>query len=211
MQYSVRRLWMAFSFDNNLPLIFSISFVFVCCRWVSNFRIPKAALRFPVLSPESISWHGSLPLLHFSSDFWLTSLYFCIATGPSFLIFLMLLLLSHRSRISQYIHGFSFFRALPSTSDAVSMSAPWMFSVRLSVFFEQVKCCKFASNRNFKEICCLQVFQLFKVEFESWAVILQVFLQFQLHCHHNQVVVAVDIRSRKCSALSSFDAGLESP
>ena len=39
---------------------------------------------------------------------------------------------------------------LPNTSDAVSMSAPWMFSVRLSVFYQQVKCCKFASNRRFE-------------------------------------------------------------
>ena len=37
------------------------------------------------------------------------------------------------------------------------------------------------------------------------------FLHFQLHCDHNQVMVAVDIRSRECSALGSVDAGLESP
>ena len=36
-------------------------------------------------------------------------------------------------------------------------------------------------------------------------------LQFQLHRHYDQVVVTVDICSRKLSALSSVDTGLESP
>ena len=38
------------------------------------------------------------------------------------------------------------------------------------VFFGRVKCCKLckiASNRRFKELCYLQVFQLLKVELES--------------------------------------------
>ena len=36
-------------------------------------------------------------------------------------------------------------------------------------------------------------------------------LQFQLNRHHDQVVVTIDICTRKCSALRSVDAGLESP
>ena len=39
----------------------------------------------------------------------------------------------------------------------------------------------------------------------------EILLQFQLHRHHNQIVVTVGICSRICSALGSVDAGLESP
>ena len=42
------------------------------------------------------------------------------------------------------------------------------------------------------------------------AVISQVCLQLQVHCHHNHVVATVDIRSRVCSALCTVDAVLES-
>ena len=55
----------------------------------------------------------------------------------------------------------------------------------------------------------MRVFQIFKAELESWVVISQVFLQFHLHCHHNQV--AVDTGFQECSVLGSVDAGLDSP
>ena len=47
-----------------------------------------------------------------------------------------------------------------------------------------------ASNRS---AIYLRVFERFKVELESWAVISQVCLKFQLHCYHNEVVVAFGI------------------
>ena len=37
-----------------------------------------------------------------------------------------------------------------------------------------------------------------------------VYLQFQLHCHYNQVVVTVDFCSRECSTLGSNDTGFDS-
>ena len=73
------------------------------------------------------------------------------------------------------------------------------------VCFPQIKRCKLAYSTSFKRVCYLWVSQLFKVALESWAVISQVFLQFQLHFSHKQVVVALDIRSRKWYTLNSFD------
>ena len=46
----------------------------------------------------------------------------------------------------------------------------------VNVFFQQVKCCKFASSRRFKQVCYFRVFQLFKVELESSAVTPQILL-----------------------------------
>ena len=68
-------------------------------------------------------------LFHFSSDYLID----CSCALPQ-VLFLRLLLLSHRFRISFVIQGFFFFLALPSTAGAVSTSAPWTFSVRLSMF-----------------------------------------------------------------------------
>ena len=55
-----------------------------------------------------------------------------------------------------------------------------MFSVGLSIFSSN-KCSKLASNRRFEQIPGLLLVGLsaFKVEPESWAVISQVFVQFQ--------------------------------
>ena len=64
---------------------------------------------------------------------------------------------------------------------------------------------------SFKQVCYFRVFQPLKVELESSAVTPHVLLQFQLHRHHDQVVVTIDICTRKCSALGSVDAGLKSP
>ena len=113
-----------------------ISRTFVYCRWVSNFGLSKAALLFPVLIPESILRQRSVTQFSFACFIflpisWWTSLYFCIPTGPYFLLFLRLLLMSHISRMWFTIHGFFFLLASPCNSCAVSM---WMFSARLSMF-----------------------------------------------------------------------------
>ena len=79
-----------------------------------------------------------------------------------------------------------FFLVLPSTSDAVSMNSVgvpceivWAY-----VFFQQVKCCKFASNRCFEQVCYLQTYYL---ALRDWTRVFgrvsASFLPFQLHCH----------------------------
>ena len=93
------------------------------------------------------------------------------------------------------------------TSDAVSASAPWMISVRLSMFsFSSLSDAnlppiigsnKSATSGSFS-------FSGLNLSLEP-----QILLEFQLHRHHDQVMVTVDICSRKCSAPGSIDAVVE--
>ena len=69
-------------------------------------------------------------------------------------------------------------------------------------FFQQIECCKFASNRYFEQIRYLRFSRLFKVELQLKAVRPEGFCSFQLCCHRNQAVVTVDLRSENAQLLS---------
>ena len=156
----------------------------------------KAVLLF--LIPQSIYSHRpvvqfSLAWFSFSSDCLidLTEVLHC--HGPSSLIFLRLLLLSHKSRMSLVIKGLLFFLALLSTSDAVSTSEiVYVFfhglcATNVPQIVASIRSATFGSFS----------FSGFTVELESWAVAPQILLQLQPYRHHDQVVITADICSRK--------------
>ena len=94
--------------------------------------------------------------------------------------------------MSLLTQGFFFFLALPSTSDAESMSAAWMFYVILSFVH------MFSSNRlsaaNLPPIVtsnrsAASGFSTYQAELECWAMCWPILLGFHLLRHHDHVVL----------------------
>ena len=55
LPYLLLRDW-----PSECQFLISVKFVFVCCRWISSFRVLKAVFLFSVLITQSISWNRSV-------------------------------------------------------------------------------------------------------------------------------------------------------
>ena len=179
--FSVRRLYSTMS----------INLVFVCCCLVGNFSVESCL---------------TVSCCKFRFDFVpLVCHPICLCLFNSFRGFFS-------CRIDTRCHQspmVSSFPGLVSTSDAVSMRAPVMFSRMLS---------QFSSNKKLSAAHVpptvaptgLLLTGLSAFQGGAWAFGRNParFLQFQRHYHHSQVVTAVDRRFRKYAVVCSTDTRL---